>query len=207
MKEKRKRHSEEAYLIDSAITEVLMANTPLGNIKIAESNLLGVLKLKPNDEELTEAHNLLAQLYAQTARHQKAFKHFTAALTVGPDVAVGLTEGLAELFEKHKLWDEAIKVYTQGLACHEDASLHNGLAYCHAKAGRFEKAEYHGRRAVELAPENATYANDLGFNFLEEGDFHQARVFLERAVELDPAYQLARNNLEYCAKQLSKNPS
>ncbi len=200
----RKRYTEETYLIESALAEILMANTPLGDAKIAESKLLGVLNLKPNREERIEACNLLAQLYAQTARHQKAFKYFTAALSAGPDVAVTLTESLAEMFENQDQWDQAIQVYTQGLACGEDASLHDGLAYCFGKTDRLKEAEYHARRAVELAPGNAIYANDLGYNLLEQGEIQQAQTLFERAVDLDPDYQLARNNLKLCSEQISK---
>jgi hypothetical protein len=56
-KKKRKRYSEDTYLIKSAMAEILMANTPLGDVKTAESKLLRVLDLKLDREERVEACN------------------------------------------------------------------------------------------------------------------------------------------------------
>ena len=160
--------------------------------------------MKPNLIEQTEAHNLLAQIYAQTARHQEALDHFAAAVVADSRVTVTVTEGLAEMFEKQEEWKKAIEVYTQGLARCEDASLHNGLAYCLGKIGRLKDAEYHCRQATELSPYIATYANDLGYALQEQGEFEQARIQFDRALHLDPDYELARNNLSRCSKQAQK---
>jgi len=173
-------------------------------MEAAESKLLGVLELKPNLEERVEAFNLLAQLYAQTARHRDALEYFASALAAGPGAAAPLTEGLAEMFEKQEEWEQAIGVYMQGLTRCEDARLHNGLGYCLDKASRLREAEHHHRRAMELAPDVTAYANDLGYVLLEQGELQQARVHFERALHLDPAYELARNNLSLCSKQASE---
>ncbi|MBI4595789.1 MAG: tetratricopeptide repeat protein [Candidatus Tectomicrobia bacterium] len=199
-KSRRQRYSEETYLLHSAIAEIYAANAGFGDVKNAESRLLGVLKLKPNQEELVEAYNLLAQIYAQTGRREEAIKSFEIALATAPDVAVSLTTSLAEMFEKQKDWEKAIEVYNLGLAHCRHASLHNGLAYCLGKTGRLSEAENNERQATELAPGDATYANDLGYVLLEQGKLEQAKEYFERALQIDPAYELAQNNLALCSK-------
>ena len=199
---RQQRYSEETYLLHSAIAEIYAANAGFGDSKNAESRLLGVLKLKPNQEELVEAYNLLAQLYAQTGRPEEAIKNFEIALATAPDVTITLTTSLAEMFEKQQNWGKAIEVYNLGLARCEHASLHNGLAYCLGKTGRLSEAENHDRRATELAPGDATYANDLGYVLLEQGKQEEAKEYFERALQIAPAYELARNNLALCSKRV-----
>lgn len=203
--EGQERFSEETFLLESAIAEVIAANAGFGSAEVAESKLRGVLELEPNLEERVEAHNLLAQLCAQTARHREAMEHFSAALMAHPAGAVPLTEGLAEMFEKQEEWEGAMEVYALGLAHAEDARLHNGLGYCLGKVGRLREAEYHSRRATELAPDTAAYVNDLGYTLLEQGEFQQARVLFEHALRLDPCFELARENLRLCSEAASES--
>ena len=202
---KKKRISEETFLVESAMGEIYAANAGFGSIEVAESNLLEVLALAPNIKERVEALNLLAQIYAQTARHEEALERFATALAAAPDMTVQLTEGLAEMLENQREWELAIKIYTQGLASGEHAGLHNGLGYCLAKAGRFKDAEYHTRRATELTPENAAYINDLGFVLMEQGRHCEARALFERALHQDPSFKLAQNNLRMCSEEASQS--
>ncbi|MBI2958463.1 MAG: tetratricopeptide repeat protein [Chloroflexi bacterium] len=204
-KRKKERVSEETFLLESAIGEIYAAGAAFGSVEVAESKLRSVLVLKPTLKERIEALNLLAQVCAQTVRHQEALEHFAAALAVGPGIAVPLTEGLAGMFEKQEEWEKAVEVYTRALACCEDASLHNGLGYCLAQAGRLREAEYHERRATELDPNAAVYVNDLGYVLLGQGEFQQARILFERALGLDPSYELARENLHVCSKRASQS--
>jgi Flp pilus assembly protein TadD len=200
-KGKQNRLSEETFLIESAIAEIIAANAGIGSAEVAESKLRGVLELEPNLEERVEAHNLLAQLYAQTARHREALEHFSAAVMVDPGVAAPLTEAFAEMFEEQEEWERAMEVYALGLAHAEDAMLHNGLGYCLGKVGRLRESEYHSRRATELAPDTAAYVNDLGYVLMEQRMFQEARVLFEHALRLDPSHDLARGNLRLCYEE------
>ncbi|MFW6105009.1 MAG: tetratricopeptide repeat protein [Chloroflexota bacterium] len=203
--ENEDRNSEETFLIESALAEIYTANAGIGSVEAAESNLLGVLELDPNFVERVEAHNLLAQLYAQTGRHQEALDNLASALAAAPEEAATLSESLASMFEKEEEWELAIEVYRQGLACAEDAVLHNGIGYSLARANRFEEAEHHSRRAMELEPDNAAYANDLGYLLLEQGQVHEARTLFQRALQLDPSDELARGNLRRCSEAASES--
>lgn len=158
----KERHSEEGFLVDSAIAEIYAANAGFGSALVAEATLRRVLEMNPDHEDRVEALNLLAQICAQTKRHREALEHLAAALAADPGAAVLITVALAETYENMKKWRSAIKVYRRGLTAVEDASLYNGLGYCFAKFGCLREAERNSRRAVALAPHEAVYANDLG---------------------------------------------
>jgi tetratricopeptide (TPR) repeat protein len=196
-----KRISKADNLIYSAIAEIYTSNAGFGDVKIAESRLLELLEMNPHGKDLTEAHNLLAQLYAQTGRFEKAIEHHKAALNNSPEVAADLTLNLTDMLERHKKWENAIEVYNLGLTKCQDAGLFQGLSYCLGKKGDLEKAEIHARKAAEMAPDDASCANDLGFVLMQQGKYEQAQDHFERALKIDPAYQLARNNLDLCFRR------
>jgi tetratricopeptide (TPR) repeat protein len=196
------RISKADNLIYAALAEIYASNSGFGDVKNAELRLLELLKMNPRGKDLTEAHNLLAQLYAQTGRFEKAIEHFKAALNNSPEVAADLTLYLAEMLERHKKWGDAIDVYNLGLTYCQDAAFYQGLAYCLGKTGNLEKAETYALKAAELAPEDASCANDLGFVLMQREKYEQAQTSFERAIKIDPAYQLARSNLELCSRRI-----
>jgi tetratricopeptide (TPR) repeat protein len=197
-----KRISKADNLIYAALAEIYASNAGFGEVKIAESRLLEVLKMNPRGKDLTEAHNLLAQLYAQTGRFEKGIEHLEAALNNSPEVAADLTLYLAEILESHKKWENAIEVYNLGLTHCQDAGLYQGLAFCLGKKGNLEKAETYALKAAELAPEDASCSNDLGFILMQQGKYEQDQDHFERALKIDPAYQLARSNLDLCSRRI-----
>jgi tetratricopeptide (TPR) repeat protein len=197
-----KRISKADNLIYAALAEIYASNAGFGDVKIAESRLLELLKMNPHGKDLTEAHNLLAQLYAQTGRYEKALEHHKAALNNSPEVAAELTLNLTDMLERHKKWENAIEVYNLGLTKCQDAGLYQGLSYCLGKKRNLEEAEFYALKAAELAPEDASCANDLGFILMQQGKYEQAQTSFERALKIDPAYQLAINNLELCSRRI-----
>jgi len=194
--------TEANHLLYSAIAEFYSVKAGFGDSRIAELNLLRVLKLNPNGEEATEAHNLLAQYYAQTRHLQKALKHFKAVLIMAPEQTIVAVTGLIDILEKQNKWKTATKFYNLGLTVIEDAGLHQGLAYCLAKLGNLEEAEYHGRRACELAPNDADSANDLGFILMEREKLTQAESYFNLALQMDPNHRLAGNNFKLCSRRI-----
>jgi tetratricopeptide (TPR) repeat protein len=198
---KRKIVEEADDLPYSAMAEIVGSNAGLGDIRLAERQLLDVLKLKASSKDLAEAHNLLAQLYGQTGRLDQVLVHFKAALKSTPHEAEKLTLNVASMLEKAKEWKTAVAVYYMGLCFTEKASLHHGLAYCFSKMENQEAAEYHGRRACILKPGNVDYVNDLGYAFLEQGDLETAKAYFENALKIDPKNELARNNLTECSEK------
>lgn len=202
MKRKETEYEVE-FILASAIAEAALLPAGLGDIAVIESKLVRVLDLDPTN---IEALNLLAQLYAQTRRHKKAFGCFARffSMAVPTDVLVKLTLKLAETYEAIHEFEKATSVYQKTLSKVEDASLYNGIGYCYSKTLDLDKALDSSQRAVELDPKNALYINDLGYALLEVGDLDAAKNRFEEALTIDPHYELARGNLAYCKELMLK---
>lgn len=77
------------------------------------------------------------------------------------------------------------------------APAHAALAVLHDMDGRYADGERHHRRALELAPRDASYWNDYGFALFARGRNDQALAALRKAVELEPTQRRARTNLGF----------
>lgn len=77
------------------------------------------------------------------------------------------------------------------------APAHAGLAVVLDLKHAGAEAEEHHRKAVELAPGNASYLNDWGFSLYVRGKYHEAVAALRKAAEIAPAEPRIRNNLGF----------
>ena len=82
-----------------------------------------------------------------------------------------------------------------GESAADDALAHAGRGVQFAKAGDLSRAEAELRRAVQLAPEDASYLTSLGGILGMEQKLAEANVYFEKAVTIDPANAPARRNL------------
>lgn len=92
--------------------------------------------------------------------------------------------------------DEARALYAQALT--EDAGdvrALRGMGVLEARAGCLGAAEDWLRRALEVAPEDATALNDLGETLRLQGRADEARAVFESALRIDPDDAQVRNNL------------
>lgn len=77
----------------------------------------------------------------------------------------------------------------------DEARAHAERGVQLAQAGNLVSAETELRRAVQLAPEEASYLTSLGGILGMEQKFADANVYFEKAVTIDPANAPARRNL------------
>ncbi|ACG74134.1 Tetratricopeptide TPR_2 repeat protein [Anaeromyxobacter sp. K] len=77
------------------------------------------------------------------------------------------------------------------------APAHAALAVLHDVDGAYDEGERHHRKALELAPRNASYWNDYGFALFARGRNDKALQALRKAVELEPTLRRARTNLGF----------
>ena len=85
-----------------------------------------------------------------------------------------------------------------------DAALFQGLGNCAGNAGLHEEAVTANQRALELEQDNQKLVNDLGWTLFQAGLVMRARETLERAVAMGPSDGLARENLRFCAQEISR---
>ncbi|CAK8719916.1 YcaO domain-containing protein [Candidatus Electrothrix laxa] len=94
------------------------------------------------------------------------------------------------------LFEEAVPVLEQGLACDEERpDLHNILGVCHYKADRFEQAVHHFQRAVQLNPVSSIDYANLALNQQRLGQNQEAITNYQIALGQDPGIAFAAENL------------
>lgn len=195
-------------MLESAIADSmcmrLFGDAQICSVETIEHKLLNVLELDPDN---LEGLNLLAQIYAQTERHEGAlrcFKKFFSKIFSEDDV-IKATDGLTRVYEKTNEYEKAIKIYEMALSKVENAELYNGLGYCWSKLSKFDKAIKYSKRAVDLDPDNAVFISDLGFTYLENGELNKAKKLFLNAIKIDPDDSLAKGNLEYCKRKIRES--
>ena len=138
---------------------------------------------------------------------------------------------LAELFRraddatKRGNTDAAIRAYQAILENSEETAkarhlAHWGIGEIHLNAKRYDRAEFHLKKALELSPDEAIYHYLLGCTFKYVDDVESALRHLQKAVDLDPSKEQywaelgwvvgynrdAAEGIRHLKKSLSINP-
>jgi len=91
---------------------------------------------------------------------------------------------------------QAIEHQNAALALNDKVPyVHNELGILHSSLGEKEKAEFHFRQAMDLAPTWALPRANLGGLLIQKSDFSEAKTLLEKAKELQPDYSGVYVNL------------
>ena len=92
------------------------------------------------------------------------------------------------------LYKDGATLYAATLAVNESCfHSQNILGAELAKAGKWDEAEKHFRRSLELRPINAEAQFNLGLAYARRGERVEALACLDRAIEQDPALTAAMN--------------
>ena len=146
------------------------------------------------DDQLIDAHLLVAELALNEAHRDEAHEAIRQAMAINPRSlpAYGLLAATAfldddlEAFERHVA--DALAVNPVYGEVYRIAGEHAARSY------RFEDAVQLVRRALELDPASTRAYADLGMHLLRTGDEPAARTALERAFRDDP-YDVVTYNL------------
>jgi type IV pilus assembly protein PilF len=152
-----------------------------GQMDIALEELNEALKLDPDN---VKAHNVVALVYTILGEDAKAEQSFARALSIAPqDSEVRAnwgfylcTHGRAK--ESIAEFDEAVK---NPLYKTPEVALANA-ASCSASIGEIQRAEAYYRRALALAPNNASAAVGLSRLFYDQRRYPDARERLRSVV-------------------------
>lgn len=149
----------------------------------AISPLMRALQLRPDDVLTATA----------LARALSSSKQFDAALAVlrhiedsHPD-HVDVARALADVLVNLKRPAEAVVCAQRALAKDAgDADVHCILGLAYNQQWELEKAEHHGRRAVELEPDNGPHHSNLAIILRTRGKHQESLECFERALTLAP---------------------
>jgi tetratricopeptide (TPR) repeat protein len=91
----------------------------------------------------------------------------------------------------------------------ESTLIHSNLGRFYARNGQLNKAVYHLKQALEMAPDSPALMNNLGRVLIDMENFAEAAVYLEKAISLNPIrfqfynnYGLAMAGLVYYQKAI-----
>ncbi len=121
---------------------------------------------------------------------QAAAATLAASLAGRPDASTADRQRYADLLSDAGDYAQAAEIYAQGLAAAGDDATwvqHLQLGGALERAGQWDAALPHLRKAVELAPQQAVALNYLGYSLADRGIMlDEAEGLLERASRLRP---------------------
>ncbi len=92
--------------------------------------------------------------------------------------------------------EEALKLYNHALSLKEEDVTHLAIASQLRTLGRFDEAQEHYKRAIELDPEyEVTYFNYANL-LVEMKRIAEAKMMYEKALEIEPGLEAATEELE-----------
>ncbi|HWP22610.1 MAG TPA: tetratricopeptide repeat protein [Candidatus Binatia bacterium] len=138
----------------------------INKLDAASELLQGFLKTSKDVEYSAHCYLALGQIATDEQRFEIALKYFTSALELAP--------------KKRKV------LYV----------LHNNIAFCLNRLGRFEEGEKHCRKAIDIDWTRASAYRNLGVSLEGRKDLVGAAWALAEAIKADPADNRARLILE-----------
>jgi TolB-like protein/Tfp pilus assembly protein PilF len=200
---------EEAAALDQQLTDDLIAmeayrraklhqrNNPNSDFAVVERLLLSALE---RDPEFAAAWSLMAEahlsVYWNIGQNPRDRELAWEAIQNGRAITAELPElDIAEGY--YHYWgfldyDSALEVLERArTAIPNDASLHELLAYINRRAGNFDQAVDHFRRARELDPLNSALVWELASTHLSLRQLDQARSLVPTLSRLD--YEFGRD--------------
>jgi type IV pilus assembly protein PilF len=150
-----------------------------GQLQVALERLTKALELDPRS---TDAHTVIAILYEEIRRPERAEFHYKRAVELAPDNGA-VNNNYGQYLCRNRRFDEAEARFRKAM----DDPFYStpALAYanagvCAVQAGTRDRAEDYLRRALEIEPGNAEVLLLLARLQFDRGEHLRARAFLQR---------------------------
>ncbi len=145
-----------------------------------------------DDARFKSAYQLI-----QSGQEEKGLEELRVFLQRNPDVWNAwfmLGWGLRRLGR----YADAEGAFVKALECGGDqnADCYNELSICCMEQEKFEQAQEHLLKALQLAPENTKIISNLGYIALKRGDVSTAQKYFQTVLEYDPNDKIAAMELE-----------
>lgn len=145
-----------------------------------------------DDARFKSAYQLI-----QSGQEEKGLEELRVFLQRNPDVWNAwfmLGWGLRRLGR----YADAEGAFVKALECGGDqnADCYNELSICCMEQEKFDQAQEHLLKALQLAPENTKIISNLGYIALKRGDVSTAQKYFQTVLEYDPNDKIAAMELE-----------
>jgi len=149
-----------------------------------------------DDARFKNAYKLI-----QSGQEEKGLEELRVFLQHNPDVWNAwfmLGWGLRRLGR----YVDAEGAFNKALECggDENADCYNELSICCMEQKKFDQAQAHLLKALQIAPENTKIISNLGYAALKQGDVSTAQKYFQTVLEYDPNDKIAALELERLEK-------
>jgi len=171
----------------AAANQVQMGRAYLqrGQREVALERLTKALQLDPRS---TDAHTVIAVLFEEIERPERAETHYKRAVELDPD-AGAVNNNYGQFLCRTGRYEEAEARFVKAM---DDpfyatpALVLNNAGICALRAGHRERAEEYLRKALRLDPRSPGILLDLARLRMEGGEWLSARGFLQRHEAVSP---------------------
>ena len=126
--------------------------------------------------------------------YQKAIKHFTKAIELGPDYAE-IYNNRGVTYERKGELDRAIEDYSAVIELRPDhAAAYNNRGKAYNSKRNYDQAIIDLNTAIQLNPQIAEAYNNRGAAYCDTGDYDHAIDDFNKAIQLKPDYASAYSN-------------
>uniref|UniRef100_A0A2A4K6I1 dolichyl-phosphate-mannose--protein mannosyltransferase n=2 Tax=Heliothis virescens TaxID=7102 RepID=A0A2A4K6I1_HELVI len=205
----QKQYEEAEFYLRSAVTYredfpaawmnlgILLAAT--GRFQESESAYKTAISHR---KKYPDCYYNLGNLYLEMNKTEDAIQSWFQAISLNPKHVLAWTNLMA-LMDNSGQIDRALKVIPKVLSELPNApSINFAIANMYGKINRYEEAEAHFLKAIELFNDNVKaihYAN-LGVLYHRWKKYASAEEMYKNALKVDPSFKTARRNLENLRK-------
>jgi len=191
----RTRHGQILFILSSAVMLSLLMTVSWAQARHWRTSVTLLEHTLAVTTNNYIAHAALATVLKQDGNLDEAIDHYTKAVDIKPDFAVGHYKLGHALAEQGNL-QAAVNHYYQALRFKPNhVIIHQNLASALASLGEMEKAAEQYAAVVRLQPKSAKAHNNLANILARQGDIEEALSHYSMALQLKPDYAEAYFNL------------
>ncbi len=109
----------------------------------------------------------------------------------------------AQELENNNLWDKAAQQYCKVLVYNSSIKIHEKVAWCFSRAGKYAPAIEHLEVLIQKEPQNAQWPYMMGYQFYCQNNWTKATEWFEKALTINPDYFKVKYRLAYAYFKLA----
>ncbi|MBA3030612.1 MAG: tetratricopeptide repeat protein [Desulfobacteraceae bacterium] len=167
-----------------------------GNYKKAIMEFQRSIALSPNNENIVETYNYMANVYLKLDDPKNAEKAYKNALSVDPQ-REDMHLNLGNLYFSMGKNIQAEQSYRNAVRVYPSSENYYSLAHCCLETGKLDESQQLFEKTIRMEPKSENGYYGLGMTFAKKGDNEAAIKQFEKALERNSGFDDARVELGY----------
>ncbi len=148
-------------------------------------------------EEKPNSMVALALCYAEMGKREEALSELKKTLALATNYSPDLYYVIGTIYEKTKLFDEAIRSYKEALNVNPDFVIARyALAALYVREKSYDDAIIQYKEIIRIDPGSAKTYNKMGVVYAKKGAMDEAEKYILSALKIDPSFSPAIDNLK-----------